>query len=52
VLADQDNDGHFTFSEFTVAMHLVFVAKLGYILPITLDPYSILPLSVSDRGIR
>lgn len=46
-LADQDEDGEFTFYEFTTAMHLIFVTKLGYILPMNLDPYSVLPPSVS-----
>ena len=46
-LADQDEDGQFTFYEFTTAMHLIFVTKLGYILPMNLDPYSVLPPSVS-----
>lgn len=50
LLADQDEDGEFTFYEFTTAMHLIFVTKLGYILPMNLDPYSILPPSVSNSS--
>ena len=42
-----DEDGHLTFKEFTVAMHLLFIAKLGYYLPVDLDPNTILPPSVS-----
>lgn len=41
-----DQDGLLTFLEFAVAMHLIFVAKLGYILPIHLNPTAILPPSV------
>ena len=42
-----DEDGHLTFKEFTVAMHLLFIAKLGYFLPVDLDPNTILPPRVS-----
>lgn len=46
-LSDIDEDGHLTFMEFTIAMHLLFIAKLGYFLPVDLDPNTILPPSVS-----
>lgn len=48
-LSDLDKDGHLTFQEFTIAMHLIFVSKLGYILPVHLDPTTILPPSVSYK---
>ena len=46
-LSDIDQDGRLTFMEFTIAMQLIFIAKLGYILPVDLDPNTILPPSVS-----
>lgn len=42
-LSDLDEDGYLTFHEFAIAMHLIFVAKLGFILPVDLDPTTILP---------
>ncbi len=44
-----DCDGRLNFMEFTVAMHLIFIAKLGYVLPVDLDPNTILPASVSSN---
>jgi len=45
-----DRDGHLTFQEFTVAMHLIYIAKLGYILPVELDATTILPPSVRNTS--
>ncbi len=46
-LADKDSDGKFTFPEFTIAMHLVFLAKVGFLLPVNLEPSTVLPAGVS-----
>ncbi|CAI7990209.1 Reticulocyte-binding protein 2 homolog a [Geodia barretti] len=41
-LSDRDGDGQLVFLEFVLAMHLVFLAKLSHVLPLTLDPSSLL----------
>ena len=44
-LSDKDRDGYLTFLEFTVAMHLIYVAKVGHHLPLTVDAHSLFPSS-------
>lgn len=50
-LADVDKDGRLTSEEFSVALFLVDMAKMGQPLPLTLPP-NLIPPSMGGSGVR